>query len=166
MKIFGSQNEALSTYSPLFRAPALHLQRGDGTEQISGIGWFYSGSYILLGQGLKHTWNKVDFKMILEVTLYNHLHIQGTTKRLRPALVNMRWKNTVLFPAAGRRTQFFLLIPNLAEAFFVVPCTGSIVKDLKWLWFNLFVLTSPGTVASVLSQERSQELWLRHTGLG
>ena len=37
-------------------------------------------------------------------------YIQGSAKRLRPGLVNMRRKNCVLLPAAGRRTQFFLLI--------------------------------------------------------
>ena len=37
-------------------------------------------------------------------------YLQGSAKRLRPGLVNMRRTNCVLLPAAGRRTQFVLLI--------------------------------------------------------
>ena len=38
-----------------------------------------------------------------------NISVQGSAKRLRPGLVNMRRKICVLLPAAGRRTQFFLL---------------------------------------------------------
>ena len=37
-----------------------------------------------------------------------HRDVQGTTKRLRPGLVNMSRENFLLLAAAGRRTQFFL----------------------------------------------------------
>ena len=35
--------------------------------------------------------------------------LQGSAKKQAPGSVNMRRKNCVLLPAAGRRTQFFLL---------------------------------------------------------
>ena len=35
--------------------------------------------------------------------------LQGWPKRWTPGSVNMRWKSCVLLPAAGSRTQFFLL---------------------------------------------------------
>ena len=49
--------------------------------------------------------------------------LQGSAKRLRPGLENMRRKNRVLLPAAGRRTQFFLLIfTKPGRSLFAEPC--------------------------------------------
>ena len=41
-------------------------------------------------------------QLSLLMTLNYWQHLQGWTKRLRPGLVNMRRKNCVLLPAAGR----------------------------------------------------------------
>ena len=50
--------------------------------------------------------------------------LQGSAKRLRPGLVNKRRKNSVLLPAAGRRTQFFLLIfTKPGRSLLAKPCT-------------------------------------------
>ena len=50
--------------------------------------------------------------------------LQGSAKRLRPGLVNMRRKYCVLLPAAGRRMQFFLLIfSKPGRSLFAEPCT-------------------------------------------
>ena len=44
--------------------------------------------------------------------------VQGSAKRLRPGLVDMRRKNCVLLPAAGRKRNFSSSYsPNLAGAF-------------------------------------------------
>ena len=44
--------------------------------------------------------------------------LQGSAKRLRPGLVNIRRKNCVLLPAAGRKRNFSSSYsPNLAGAF-------------------------------------------------
>ena len=49
--------------------------------------------------------------------------VHGTTKRLRPGLVNKRRKNCIPLPAAGRRTQFFqLLFTKPGRSLLAEPC--------------------------------------------
>ena len=56
--------------------------------------------------------------------LVSSITIQGSAKRLRPGLVNMRRNNCVLLPAAGRRTQYFLLIfTKPGRSLFAEPCS-------------------------------------------
>ena len=51
--------------------------------------------------------------------------VQVITKRLWPGLVYMRRENCIFLTAAGRRTQFFLLIFNKpGRSLLVVPCNS------------------------------------------
>ena len=61
-------------------------------------------------------------------------NLKGTTKRLRPSLVNKRWKNYILLPAAGSKTQFLLLLfTKPGRSLLVVPCTC-----IFWLYVSTF----------------------------
>ena len=66
--------------------------------------------------------------------------LQGTTKRLRPGLVNMRKKNCVLLPAAGMGTQFFhIIFTKPGRSLLVVPCRDCqtfrdhVISSSPWL---------------------------------
>ena len=62
------------------------------------------------------------------------------TKRWSPGSVNMRSKNCVLLPAAGRRTQLFHLIFTEPGAHLLVhPCTVFLVKIFRH-WRNVVSL--------------------------
>ena len=77
-------------------------------------------------------------------------NLQGTAKRLRPGLVNKRWKNCVLLPVAGSGTQFcHLLFTKPGLSLLVVPCTW-VQCFVNWV---LSSLASRGlrSLSSVLS---------------
>ena len=50
------------------------------------------------------TSNNMGFDLVL-IVRYIIMAIQGSAKRLRPGLVNMRRTNSVFQPASGRTTQ-------------------------------------------------------------
>ena len=61
--------------------------------------------------------------------------IQGSAKRLRPGLVNMRRKNCVLLPAAGKRTQYFhLMFTKPGRSLLAEPCSASFSYLLFKCW--------------------------------
>ena len=69
-------------------------------------------------------------KFVIFSTFMQKGPIQGTTKRLRPGLVNKRRKICVPLPAAGRRTQFFhLLFTKPGRSLLVVPCSFPFAFD-------------------------------------
>ena len=56
--------------------------------------------------------------------------VQGSAKRLRPGLENKRWKNCVLLPAAGSRTQFFLLLfTKPGRSLLAEPCISAVLEQ-------------------------------------
>ena len=58
------------------------------------------------------------------------MFIQGCTKRWTPGSVNMKRKNCVLLPAAGRRAKLFHLIFTEPGVHLLVhPCKGPIILE-------------------------------------
>ena len=78
--------------------------------------------------------------------------LQGPAKVCFPGSANMRWKSCVLLPAAGRRTQCFLLIfmePGVTTALLEHFVSG-------FLWVSLACL---GSMAQRSRAGTSVELW-------
>ena len=70
------------------------------------------------------------------------LHVQGSAKRRRPGLVNIRRENCVLLPAAGWRTQFFhLIFTNPGRSLLAEPCIGSDSLSTLFTFHNGKIVT-------------------------
>ena len=72
-------------------------------------------------------------------------YLQGCTKRWNPGSVNMKRKNYVLLPAAGRRAQLFTLIilepgpHGLTDPCRLISCTSFILRSLEVSFIFTFV---------------------------